>query len=284
MSQLIILGSLTEQAKSFVTDSLPLFLQNALIALIIFFTGKIIANILTNIAVKLMLASKMEETIVNFLKALIYVGLMVVVCLAALDQLGVKTTSFVAILAAAGLAVAMALKDTLGNFASGVMIIMFKPYKVGHIDEIAGTSGVIEEVNLFNTVLRTGETIQMYLPTGSVTGSKICNYSVKDERRIDLVIGCGYDDDLKAVKQTILDVINEHELVLKDPEPVVAVSKLGDSSVNFVVRPWVKNADYWPVRFDLIENIKNAFDKNGFSIPYPQQDVHMYNENNSSNN
>ncbi|MCH2206049.1 MAG: mechanosensitive ion channel [Lentisphaerales bacterium] len=284
MSQLIILGSLTEQAKSFVTDSLPLFLQNALIALIIFFTGKIIANILTNIAVKLMLASKMEETIVNFLKALIYVGLMVVVCLAALDQLGVKTTSFVAILAAAGLAVAMALKDTLGNFASGVMIIMFKPYKVGHFVEIAGTSGVIEEVNLFNTVLRTGDNIQMYLPNGSVTGSKICNYSVKDERRIDLVIGCGYDDDLKAVKQTILDVINEHELVLKDPEPVVAVSELGDSSVNFVVRPWVKNADYWPVRFDLIENIKNAFDKNGFSIPYPQQDVHMYNENNSSNN
>ena len=205
-----------------------------------------------------MLASKMEETIVNFLKALIYVPLMVVVCLAALDKLGVKTTSFVAILAAAGLAVGMALKDTLGNFASGVMIILFKPYKVGHFVEIAGTSGVIEEVNLFNTVLRTGDNIQMYLPNGSVTGNKICNYSVKDERRIDLVIGCGYDDDLKAVKQTILDVINGHELILKDPEPVVAVSELGDSSVNFVVRPWVKNADYWPVRFDLIEKYKKC--------------------------
>ena len=278
MSQIIVLGSFMDQASEFIEKDLPQFLQNIVVALIIFFVGKIVSNLLTSIAGKLMLASKMEETIVNFLKALIYVGLMVVVALASLEQLGIKTTSFVAILAAAGLAVGMALKDTLGNFASGVMIIMFKPYKVGHFVEIAGTAGVIEEVNLFNTVLRTGDNIQMYMPNGSVTGSKICNYSIKEDRRIDLVIGCGYDDDLKAVKKTILEVINAHELVLKDPEPVVAVSELGDSCVNFVVRPWVKNANYWPVRFELIENIKITFDKEGFSIPYPQQDVHMYNE------
>ena len=278
MNSFIVIGSFWDQCTNFVEKDLPQFLQNVVVALVIFFVGKMIASFLTNLSGKLMLASKMEETLVNFLKALIYVGLMVVVTLAALEQIGVKTTSFVAILAAAGLAVGMALKDTLGNFASGVMIILFKPYKVGHFVEIAGTMGVIEEVNLFNTVLRTGDNVQMYLPNGSVTGSKICNYSVKEERRIDLVIGCGYDDDLKVVKQTILNVINAHEKVLKDPEPVVAVSELGDSSVNFVVRPWVKNADYWNVRFDILENIKTEFDKAGISIPFPQQDVHMYNE------
>lgn len=278
MHSYITIGSIMDQITSFVEKDLPQFLQNVVIALVIFFVGKLVANFLTSLSGKLMLASKMEETLVNFLKALIYVGLMVVVTLAALEQIGVKTTSFVAILAAAGLAVGMALKDTLGNFASGVMIILFKPYKVGHFVEIAGTMGVIEEVNLFNTVLKTGDNIQMYLPNGSVTGSKISNYSIKETRRIDLVIGCGYDDDLKVVKETILNVVNAHEKVLKDPEPVVAVSELGDSSVNFVVRPWVKNADYWIVRFDLLENIKTEFDKAGISIPFPQQDVHMYNE------
>jgi small conductance mechanosensitive channel len=276
-----MLASISDQFETFISSDLPKFFQNAALALVIFLIGKTISKLLTSFCGKLMLASKLDETLVNFLKAFIYVGLMIVVCLAALEQVGVKTTSFVAILAAAGLAVGMALKDTLGNFASGVMIILFKPYKVGHFVEIAGTSGVVEEVHLFNTVLKTGDNIQIYLPNGNVTGSKISNYSIKEERRIDLVIGCGYDDDLKKVKQTIHDIIVAHDLVLQEPEPLVAVSELGDNSVNFVVRPWVKTADYWVVKFDLLENIKNAFDKEGFSIPYPQQDVHMYNENQS---
>jgi small conductance mechanosensitive channel len=275
----IMLASVSDQFETFISSDLPKFCQNAALALVIFLIGKTISKLLTAFCGKLMLASNLDDTLVNFLKAFTYVGLMIVVCLAALEQVGVKTTSFVAILAAAGLAVGMALKDTLGNFASGVMIILFKPYKVGHFVEIAGTSGVVEEVHLFNTVLKTGDNIQIYLPNGNITGSKISNYSIKEERRIDLVIGCGYDDDLKKVKQTIHNIIVAHDLILPEPEPLVAVSELGDNSVDFVVRPWVKTTDYWVVKFDLLENIKNAFDKEGFSIPYPQQDTHIYNKN-----
>ena len=193
-----------------------------------------------------------------------------------LFRLGVNTTSFAAILAAAGLAVGMALKDTLGNFASGVMIILFKPYKVGDFVEIAGTAGVVEEIHIFNTVMKTGDNIQMYIPNGTVTGGKICNYSAKETRRIDLTIGCGYDDDIKAVKDYLNEVLKGHEKVAQDPEPTVAVGELADSSVNFVVRAWVKTPDYWAVRWDLIEKIKIGFDEKGFSIPYPQSDVHMH--------
>ena len=153
---------------------------------------------------------------------------------------------------------------------------MFKPYKVGDLVEVAGTTGVVEEVTIFNTMLKTGDNVQMYIPNGSVTGGKISNYSSKPQRRIDLVIGCGYDDDLKAVKAYIEEVVNNHEKVLKDPAPTVAVAELGDNSVNFVVRPWVDTADYWAVRFDLIETIKIGFDEKGFNFPYPQTDVHLH--------
>ena len=275
---LFTIATLSEQFQKLVNEQLPIFSKNIAIAITIFVVGKIVVSSIVSIANKVMEKSKVEDTLKSFICALIRIILMVVVILAALEQLGIKTTSFLAILAAAGLAVGMALKDTLGNFASGVMIILFKPYKVGHFVEVAGTSGVIEEVNLFNTVLRTGDNVQMFIPNGSITGGKISNYSIKPTRRIDLVIGCGYDDDLKAVKETLESVVDGHEKVLKEPAPVVAVANLGDNSVDFVVRPWVENGDYWPVRFELIEQIKLKFDEKGYSIPYPQRDVHIYNE------
>jgi small conductance mechanosensitive channel len=271
-----ILASLGEKIETFVQNDFMFFVRNLFLALAIFFIGKWVAGKLADACAKLMIASKMDETLVKFLRTLVKIGLMLIVVMAALGQLGIETTSFVAVMAAAGLAVGMALKDTLGNFASGVMIIMFKPYNVGDLVEVAGTLGVVEEVTIFNTMLKTGDNIQMYIPNGAVTGGKISNYSAKENRRIDLVIGCGYDDDLKAVKAYLEEVVNAHEKVLKDPAPTIAVAELGDSSVNFVVRPWVNNADYWAVRFELIEAIKVGFDEKGFNFPFPQTDVHLH--------
>lgn len=254
------------------------FLINLVTAAVIFFIGKKVAQALTFGAVKMMEAAKVDETLIKFLKGLIYIGLMVVVIIAALGALGINTTSFAAILAAAGLAVGMALRDTLGNFAAGVMIILFKPYKVGDFVEIAGTTGTVEEIHIFNTLMKTGDNIQMYIPNGSVIKGKISNFSAKPTRRIDLVVGCGYDDDLKAVKELLQNLVDDHEKIAKEPAPVIAVSELGDSCVNFVVRPWVQSSDYWAVRWELIEKIKVGFDEKGFSIPYPQSDVHMHEE------
>ena len=252
------------------------FLWKLLMAAAIFYIGKKVAQLLTFASVKMMEAAKVEDTLVKFLRGLIFIGLMVIVIITALGALGVNTTSFAAILAAAGLAVGMALKDTLGNFASGVMIILFKPYKVGDFVEIAGTTGTVKEIHIFNTVMSTGDNVKMYIPNGSVTGGKICNYSSQETRRVDLVVGCGYNDDLKAVKAYLNELVGSHEKVIKDPEPVVAVSELADSSVNFVVRVWVKSADYWKVKWDLTEQVKLGFDEKGFSIPFPQSDVHMH--------
>lgn len=281
MFQYLILAQQAGNESSMLDSIRPYaenFVINLVTAAVIFFIGKKVAQALTFAAVKMMGAAKVDDTLIKFLKGLIYIGLMVVVIIAALGALGINTTSFAAILAAAGLAVGMALRDTLGNFASGVMIIMFKPYKVGDFVEIAGTSGVVEEIHIFNTLMKTGDNIQMYIPNGSVTSGKICNYSAKDTRRIDLTIGCGYDDDIKAVKEFLNEALKAHEKVARDPEPTVAVGELADSSVNFVVRAWVKTEDYWVVRWDLIEKIKVGFDEKGFSIPYPQSDVHMHEE------
>lgn len=248
------------------------------VALAIFFVGKTIANILSRFCNRLMKQAKVDETLSRFLANIIYAVLMVMVILAALSELGINTTSLAAVLAAAGFAVGMALQGTLGNFASGVMLILFKPFKVGDFVDAGDTSGIIEEIQIFSTHLRTGDNIAIILPNSKITGGTIKNYSKKETRRIDLVIGCGYDDDLRAVKSFLEESVRSDERILSDPEPVIAVNELGDSSVNFVVRPWVKNADYWATRWDLTEKIKLGFDERGFNIPYPTRDLHVYNE------
>ncbi|NPA52554.1 MAG: mechanosensitive ion channel [Aquificae bacterium] len=249
------------------------------IAIVIFLVGRFIAKKVTNVLRKLMEKANWDPTLVKFLGNMIYILLLFVVLIITLQTLGIDTTSFIAILGAATLAIGFALKDNLSNFAAGVMLLIFRPFEVGHFIEAGGTSGVVEEIGVFNTKLRTGDNKLIYVPNSSIVGGNIVNYSAKDTRRIDLTIGVSYEDDLKKVKEELWKILNEDERILKDPAPTVAVAELADSSVNLVVRPWVKSSDYWPVYFDLLETIKTRFDEVGISIPYPQLDVHLKKEN-----
>lgn len=252
------------------------FLVNLCVAFAIFIIGGFIVAQLLKVISKMMSLRKMDEALQGFLLAIIGTVLKFVILLIAVEQLGVNTTSLLAILGAAGLAVGLALKDSLGNFAAGVMLIIFKPFEIGHFVEAGGIAGVVEKITVFNTIFRSGDNKEIIVPNGQIYGGTITNYAAKPTRRIDMVMGIGYGDDMKKARQVMMDVINADERVLKDPAPVVAVHELADSSVNFVVRPWVKTADYWAVYWDLTENIKAAFDENGISIPFPQQDVHMH--------
>ena len=247
------------------------------IALAIFVIGRWIARWLTSVVRKLMTKSNMDVMLINFLGNLVYTVLILVVVMATLDHLGIKTTSLLAVFGAAGLAIGLALKDSLSNFSSGVMIILFRPFKVGDFIEAGGATGTVEEVRMFATIMRTGDNRQIIVPNGQIYSGTITNYSAKPTRRIDLVFGIGYGDDIARAKKIIDDIMQQDERILSDPAPGIALGELADSSVNFNVRPWVKNADYWPVRADLLEKIKLAFDANGISIPYPQQDVYMHN-------
>jgi small conductance mechanosensitive channel len=201
---------------------------------------------------------------------------MVVVIIAAIGQVGIQTTSFIAIFGAAGLAVGLALQGSLSNFAAGVLIVLFRPYKVGDFVEAAGIAGVVEQVQILTTILKTGDNKQIIVPNGQIMDSIITNYSANDKRRVDMVVGVSYDDDLDKVRSTIEELVAADERILAEPACTIAVSALADSSVNFVVRPWVNTADYWGVMFDLTEAIKKRFDKEGISFPFPQQDVHLY--------
>jgi len=249
---------------------------NIITAAAILFIGWKTAKIIRNLIVKLMEKNKVDNILISFSSNVAYVALVAFVIIAALGQLGVQTTSFIAIIGAAGLAIGLSLQGSLSNFASGVMIIFFRPFKVGDFIEAAGVSGVVEGIQIFSTQMRTGDNKAIIVPNSNITGGNITNYSAKEEKRIDLVFGIGYEDDLKKAKSILQDLIKKEKRVLKDPESVIAVSELADSSVNFVVRPWVKTEDYWGVYFDLTEAVKLRFDKEGISIPYPQQDVHMH--------
>ena len=246
-------------------------------SILIFFVGKWVAKVVTSLVVRAMQKSNLDETLRKFLDDIVYGLLIVVVVLAALNNLGVNTTSFVAILGAAGLAVGLAFKDTFSNIGAGVLLIVFRPFTVGNFVQVAGESGVVEEINLFSVMMKTGDNKQIIIPNSSIIGNNITNFSAKETRRVDFVFGIGYDDDLKLAKATLEEIINADERVLKDPATFVAVSELADSSVNFVVRAWVKSSDYWGVYFDTLEKVKLTFDEKNISIPYPQMDVHSQN-------
>lgn len=261
-----------------VSDMIGLYALNVAIAIVIFIVGKWLARKIADFANKMMSKnSKVDATLANFLDDIIYYVLIVIVVLTALKQLGVDTTSFFAILGAAGLAIGLALKDSLGNLASGVMIILFRPFNVGDFINAAGVTGKVEEVSIFNTILITPDNQKIIVPNGSISSGSITNINAKPERRVDLLVGISYDDDIKKAKNILTSLVEADERVLKDKGITVAVSELADSSVNFVVRAWVKTADYWDVKFDLTENVKVTFDKEGITIPYPQQDVHHHN-------
>lgn len=248
---------------------------NLLGAVFIFVVGRWIARILAAVVRRIATKAKIDETLVRFLCNLCYMAILLFVIMAALNRLGVDTTSFAAVVAAAGLAVGLALQSSLSNFSSGVMLVLFKPFKVGDFVNAGGSAGVVEEIHIFNTYMRTGDNVQIIIPNGSITSGTITNFSAKSTRRIDLVVGCGYSDNLRDVRAFFEELINADERILKDPEPVIAVSELGESSVDFIVRPWVNASDYWAVRWDLTEKIKLGFDDRGFNIPFPSRDVYL---------
>lgn len=247
-------------------------------AIVIFIVGRIVARIVSNTVVKTMTKAKVEETLVKFVKNMLYAAIMVFVIIAAISKMGVETTSFAAVIAAAGLAIGLSLQGTLSNFAAGVLLIIFRPFKVGDFIEAAGTSGIVEEIQIFSTQMRSGDNKQIVIPNGQIMGSSITNYSAKPTRRLDLVIGVGYGDDLKKVRAVLEDILAKDERILPDPTPTIGVLALGESSVDFAVRPWVKTGDYWPLLFDLQETIKTRFDAEGISIPFPQRDLHIVKE------
>lgn len=247
-------------------------------ALLVFLIGRLIAKLLIKGLEKVMVKGKVDQMLVSFLSNIAYTALLVVIVLAALEQLGVNTTSALAILGAAGLAVGLALKDSLASFAAGVMLIVFRPFKLGDFVEAGGVSGVVEEIRIFHTMLKTGDNRQITMPNAQVYGGTITNYSARETRRIDLVIGIGYGDDIKKARDLITQVIEADKTVLTDPAPTIMLLELGASSVDFAVRPWVKSGDYWTTRAALLEAIKTTFDKEGISIPYPQQDIHLFQE------
>ena len=251
-------------------------------ALVIFIVGKILAKSITNLVRKGMRKSGMDEALIRFLGGLVYAVLLVAVILAAVDTLGVKVTSLLAIVGAAGLAVGLALKDSLANFAAGVMIMIFRPFKIGDFVTTGGVAGVVDEIGLFCVLMHTPDNQRIIIPNSAVFGNTITNTSALPTRRIDLVMGISYDDNIGTAKKIIEDIIAADERILDDPAPVIAVSELADSSVNLVVRPWVKSEDYWPTRFDLLETIKVKLEEGGISIPFPQRDVHIYNEETAS--
>jgi small conductance mechanosensitive channel len=248
---------------------------NIVFAILIFIVGKYLVGVISRLVKTLMGKAHMDAILVNFIGSIIKSILLLFVVIASLDQLGVNTTSLIALIGAAGLAIGLALQGSLQNLASGVMLIVFRPFRDGDFVEAGGTMGVVEEIGIFTTKMRTGDNKEVIVPNGQMFGGIITNYSARDTRRVDMVFGIGYGDDIRKAKEVITGIIEADERILKDPAPLVAVGELADSSVNFNVRPWVKSSDYWSVYFDLNEKIKGAFDENGISIPFPQMDVNL---------
>lgn len=239
--------------------------------------GRWAVKLVVKLVKKLLHRSKsMDDMLVNFLGSIVNAVLLLFVIIAALDQLGVDTSSLVALVAAAGLAIGLALQGSMQNFAAGVMIIIFKPFKSGDFIDAGGVSGVVEKVQIFSTTMRTGDNKEVIVPNGGIYGGAITNFSARDTRRVDMVFGIGYDDDIRKAKEILEGLVAADDRILKDPKPVVALSELADSSVNFIVRPWVNSGDYWAVMWAMNEKVKIAFDEAEISIPYPQMDVHLH--------
>lgn len=248
---------------------------NIVMALAIFIIGRLVVGVICSLLGKILTRSKVDKILVEFVVSIANAILLLFVIVASLNQLGVDTTSLVALLAAAGLAIGLSLQSSLQNFAAGVMLLIFRPFKAGDFIEAGGASGIVLTINIFTSTIRTGDNKEIIIPNGSIYGGNIINYSSMPTRRVDMVFGIGYGDDLKKAKQVLQSIVDADERILKEPAPTIAVSELADSSVNFVVRPWVNSADYWGVFFDTQEAVKMRFDQEGISIPFPQMDLHV---------
>ncbi|CAH1544551.1 MULTISPECIES: small-conductance mechanosensitive channel MscS [Vibrio] len=266
------------KAETWLNNNSDLLIQygvNIISALLILFIGNIIVKAVANSVSKVLEKKQMDKAVVEFVNGLVRYLLFVIVLIAALGRVGVQTASVVAVIGAAGLAVGLALQGSLSNFAAGVLIVAFRPFKSGDYVEIGGVAGSVEAIQIFQTVLKTPDNKMVVVPNSSVIGGAITNYSRHATRRVDLVIGVSYSADLKQTKQVIRDVLEKDERILKDPAIQIGVLALADSSVNFVVRPWCKTSDYWDVYFDSTQAIKEALDEAGIEIPFPQMDVHL---------
>jgi len=244
-------------------------------AIVLLIVGRIIAGWSRSRLTKVLTEAGTDVSLVPFFASMIYYLILGIVLVAVLNLFGIETTSLIAIFASAGLAVGLALQGTLSNFAAGVMLLIFRPIRVGDFVEVAGQAGAVKEITIFNTIMHTGDNVLIVIPNGAVYGGVVKNYSYNDTRRIDLVMGIGYGDDIGQAIQIIERVVNGDSRTLTDPAPVIAVAELGDSSVNLVVRPWCNASDYWALRWDLTRKLKEELEAGGCNIPYPQSDIHI---------
>ncbi len=247
-----------------------------LAAIAIFYIGKIAAKWIKKIVTKMMTKGKVDPLIIGFTSSIVYMAMMVFVVVATLGQIGIQTTSFIAILGAAGLAIALALQGSLANFAAGFLLIIFRPFQEGDVIEAAGVTGKVDLIQIFTTTLKTPDNKIIIIPNAKLGGDNIINYSAQKTRRVDMTVGVSYDADLKEVRNILEDIVSKDERILKDPDHLIAVGELADNSVNFFVRVWVESGDYWNVYFDANETVKLRLDEAGIGIPYPQRDVHLY--------
>jgi small conductance mechanosensitive channel len=245
-------------------------------AIVILIAGRIASGFASAMTRRAMMKARAEEALIRFLSNAVKIGVMIFAVIAALAEFGIQTTSFVAVLGAAGLAVGLALQGSLANFAAGVLILVFKPFRIGDVIDAAGAKGKVVDIGIFTTTMNTPDNQKIIIPNAAVTGGTITNINAYDTRRVDLTAGIGYGDDIGKARKVLESILANHAKVLSDPAPTIEVVELADSSVNFVVRPWVKTPDYWTVYFDVTRAIKEEFDRSGISIPFPQQDVHMH--------
>lgn len=244
-------------------------------AIVIFYVGRMVAKGVKRLMEKALLSRSVDKAVVSFIASIVYAVILIATVLMALSQVGIQTTSFIAILGAAGLAVGLALQGSLANFASGILIILFRPFKSGDFIDAGGITGTVDKIEIFQTIMKSPDNKLVIVPNAQITGGAITNYSAEATRRVDLLIGIAYDADLRKAKDILNDILSQDPRVLKTPAPVVAVAALADSSVNIHVRPWVNSADYWGVYWDTLEKVKLTFDEQGIGIPFPQMDVHI---------
>lgn len=266
------------QVNNWLTNNSDLLIQygvNIISAILILFIGNLIVKTIAGSVANVLMEKEMDKAVVDFIQGIVRYTLFIIVLVAALSRIGVQTASVVAIIGAAGLAVGLALQGSLSNFAAGVLIVAFRPFKSGDYIEVAGTAGSVDSIHIFQTILKTPDNKMVVLPNSAVVNGAIVNYSRHATRRVDLLIGVSYKSDLNKTKQVLRDVVERDPRVLKDPAVRVEVHQLGESSINFIVRPWVESADYWPVYWELTHKIKEALDENGIEIPFPQMDVHL---------
>ncbi len=268
----------TTAIKSWLLTSGTNWAINIVFAVAIFIIGRIVVGVITNLILKAFQRAKVDATLAGFLAKIANILMLAVVVMAALEKLGVKTTSLVAILGATGLAVGLALQGSLSNFAAGVMIIIFRPFTVGNFIEAGGTSGIVEGISIFNTNMRTPQNQVVIVPNGQIMGGTIVNFSIKETRRIDLTMSVSYSDDLKVAKDTIWSVLKADQRILEDPAPIVGVMTLAANSVDIVVWFWVKSPDFLTTKMELTERLKTSLEEAGCSIPFPQRDVHIFQE------